>query len=503
MPIAFLKRLSRHIFGSPARAGKPGPVAKSMSVSSGEPRRRQRRRRKRPVAQSEQLIRPAQPDQAPSAQESAAWTQADHPVPEKAGSVRFHDLGLPDPLMRGIHECGFSYCTPIQAKVLARPDDSDLTGRAQTGTGKTAAFLILLFRRFLENPRSAHGGRPARPRALVIAPTRELTVQIVEEADMLGRYAGFRSLAVYGGMDMDKQERELTAEAPDLVAATPGRLLDFVRRGVIDLSAVEVFVVDEADRMLDMGFIPDVRRIVGKLPGRDNRRTLLFSATLTSEVRMLAGQWMKNAVVVEVEPENVAVQTVDQVVYAVASKEKFAVLYNILRKPEATKVLVFVNRRDRTRDLVEMLGACGLSTDMLSGDVEQKKRLKILDAFRDGRLGVLVATDVAGRGIHVDSISHVVNYDFPYEPEDYVHRIGRTGRAGQRGVAVSLACEDESFVIPEIEKYIGRSLPCSVPPEDLLQPAPEAAFRRRREQRPERGRSGYRPGAGRPRHPRR
>jgi ATP-dependent RNA helicase RhlB len=330
----------------------------------------------------------------------------------------------------------------------------------------------------------------------VIAPTRELVVQIVEEAAELGKHAGMRSVAVYGGADMERQARELAAGPLDLVAATPGRLLDFVSRRTLDLSDVEVFIVDEADRMLDMGFIPDVRRIIGRLPPRQSRRTMLFSATLTQDVRRLAASWMADPVVVEIEPEKVAVDTVEQIVYPVASREKFTVLWNLLRKPGHTRVLVFTNRRDRTRHLAYQLHSHGIRCEMISGEVQQNRRLNLLKDFREGRLPVLVATDVAGRGIHVDDVSHVINYDFPYDAEDYVHRIGRTGRAGQAGTAVSFACEDESFVIPEIEKYIGRSLPCRQPPDDLLAPPPIPAVSGRA---PESGRPARGPSRGSPR----
>jgi ATP-dependent RNA helicase RhlB len=401
-------------------------------------------------------------------------------VPLKEGETRFHDLDLPVELMHAIADLGFQYCTPIQAKVLPHVRGGrNVAGRAQTGTGKTAAFLIAIFARFLERP--IQGKRPSgTPRALVLAPTRELVMQIVKDAEAIGTYAGVRCLAVYGGADMEAQRRQLTGGVVDLLAATPGRLLDFQRRGVLKLGQVETLVIDEADRMLDMGFIPDVKRIVRTLPYGDKRRTLLFSATLTEDVRRLAAQWMPNPVSVEIEPEQVTVDTVDQLVYATPARLKFRLLYHLLQQDACKRVLVFTNRRDRTQRLTQRLLDLGVRCEQLSGAVAQNKRVKVLEDFRSGRVPVLIATDVAGRGIHVENVTHVINYDFPYEADDYVHRIGRTGRAGTTGQAISFACEDESFVIPEIEAYIGRELPCKQPDETLLVPTPPPKRREHR-----------------------
>ncbi|MBT7067881.1 MAG: DEAD/DEAH box helicase, partial [Verrucomicrobia bacterium] len=335
-------------------------------------------------------------------------------------------------------------------------------------TGKTAAFLLTIMADFLSNP--IEGEREGgTPRALVIAPTRELVIQIAKDATALGKYSGIRCVAVYGGMDYDKQRRELDGGV-DIIAATPGRLLDYVSKRVINLRSIEMLVIDEADRMLDMGFIPDVRRIIGQTPRKEQRRTMLFSATLTDDVKRLATQWMSDPVEVEIEPEQVTTDTVEQIVYSVTTRDKFPLLMNLLKDPAFKRVLIFGNRRDRTKRLCDRLRRERISADLLSGAVEQRRRLNILEDFREGRTRVLVATDVAGRGIHIDDISHVINYEFPYEPEDYVHRIGRTGRIGTEGVAISFACEDESFIIPDIEAYIGRTLPCRVPDESLLPP---------------------------------
>ena len=300
------------------------------------------------------------------------------------------------------------------------------------------------------------------PRALVIAPTRELVIQICKDAATLGKYCGLRSLAVYGGMDYDRQRREVSDAPVDLLVATPGRLLDFMRSRVIDLSKVDTLVIDEADRMLDMGFIPDVRSIINRLPPKDKRCTMLYSATLTDDVMRLASQWMEAPVRVETETEQVTTKTVKQIVYVVTANEKFTVLYNLIQQYPDSRILVFCNRRNTTEDVADSLSRRGIRCEMLSGDVNQNRRLRVLEDFREGKVRIVVATDVAGRGLHVDDIGFVVNFDFPYDPEDYVHRIGRTGRAGASGTAISFADEDESFIIPEIEKYISEELKCTV-----------------------------------------
>jgi ATP-dependent RNA helicase RhlB len=402
----------------------------------------------------------------------ASWSLEQFHVPEKPGEVRFHDLGLPDPIMHAIADLGFKYCTPIQAKVLIHAHaGQNISGRAQTGTGKTAAFIITIFSKFLQDPIQTE--RPAgSPRALVLAPTRELAIQIAKDAEDLGKYCHFNCLAIYGGLEVKRQQRRLDRAPVDLIVATPGRLLDFVKRGSIKLKDVEILVIDEADRMLDMGFIPEVKRIIRETPPKNHRRTMLFSATLTEDVLRLASQWMPDPVICEVEPEHVAVETVNQIVYIVTSRDKFKLLYNILKKRADDRTLIFCNRRDHTQALVNKLKKHGIACELLSGAVPQNKRLRILEDFRTGTVQVVVATDVAGRGLHVKDIGLVVNYEFPYEPEDYVHRIGRTGRAGVAGTSISFACEDESFIIPAIEQYIGNPLHCVMPEEGLLARVP-------------------------------
>ena len=409
------------------------------------------------------------------AAEHAAWDPASYVVPEEEGKKRFFEFDLPSEILHAVADLGFKYCSPIQAQSLEYAlAGKNVAGRAQTGTGKTAAFLIAVLTRYLRTPERRH--KPGAPRALILAPTRELVIQICKDAEALGKYCGdIRSLAVYGGMDYDRQRRELEDAPVDLLVATPGRLIDFVRSHIVDLRTVDTLVIDEADRMLDMGFIPDVRAIVNRLPDRDHRCTMLYSATLNETVMNLAAMWMRDPVRIEIEPEHTATETVKQIVYIARAEDKFTMLYNHLAKHPDARTLIFCNRKFTTERICDNLRRRGIDCDMLSGDVNQLKRLKILEAFRAGSIRTVVATDVAGRGIHVDDIAFVVNYDFPYEPEDYVHRIGRTGRAGHTGTAISFADEDESFIIPDIEKYINEPLKCTMPEEWMFAEIPAPA----------------------------
>lgn len=386
--------------------------------------------------------------------------------------MRFHDLDLPDPLMRAIAELGFQYCTPIQAEILPSTlAGRDAAGRAQTGTGKTAAFLITVITRMLRRPLSETPGKGA-PRVLVLGPTRELVMQIADEARELAKHTPLTITSVFGGMDYEKQRRQLTGRNTDIVVATPGRLLDFKRQGDIHLDHVETLIIDEADRMLDMGFIPDVRRIISATPHKNKRQTLLFSATLTPEVTRLASQWTTDPVTVEIEPAQVAVDTVEQLVYIVTRQEKYALLYNIITRKALDQVIVFCNRKDETRRLADLFTRYNIDCAVLSGDIRQNVRMRTLNDFKAGKIRVLVATDVAGRGIHIEGMDHVINYTLPRDPEDYVHRIGRTGRAGASGTSISFADEEDSFCIPAIEELIGHPLPCIQPEEDWLTPPP-------------------------------
>ena len=416
----------------------------------------------------------------------AAWSVDQFAVAPAEGKKRFHDFDLPAEVMHGIADLGFQYCTEIQALSLQNAlDGKNIAGKAQTGSGKTAAFLVAILTRYLRTPdlRSKKNGCP---RALVIAPTRELVIQICKDADAIGKYCDLRSLAVYGGMDYDRQKRELQESPIDLLVATPGRLLDFCNQHVIDLNKVDTLVIDEADRMLDMGFIPDVRRIMGRLPTKDKRATMLYSATLSDSVMELASQWMEEPVRAEVSSEHNATDTVRQIVYVIRAEDKFKVLYNHIALHPDARAIVFCNRKSTTEDVYESLKRRGVSCEMLSGDVNQNRRLKTLEDFRNGKVKIVIATDVAGRGIHVDDIEYVINFDFPYEPDDYVHRIGRTGRAGNTGIAISFADEDESFAIPEIEEYINEPLKCTLLQEDdpLLKPLEKLARGQRSELKP-------------------
>lgn len=413
-------------------------------------------------------VKPHSAEAAPEVQLPDNWDPAEFKVEPETGKTRFHDLNLPKEIMHAIYDLGFKYCTPIQSEIMFNTlAGKDATGRAQTGTGKTAAFLITIFASLLRNP--LQGKRATgTPRALILAPTRELVMQIASDAFALSKYTGLNITSVYGGMDYQKQRRMLHGRPIDVLVATPGRLIDFHNKHDVHLSKVEILVIDEADRMLDMGFIPDVRRIVRSTPPKEKRQTLFFSATLTPDVLRLASYWTNEAVQVEIEPEQVTVDTVEQKLYIVTSDEKFPLLYNVITKENLERVIVFANRRDETRDLFEKLQKYGISCSILSGDIDQRQRVRTLDDFKNGRIKVLVATDVAGRGIHIEGVSHVINYTLPEDPEDYVHRIGRTGRAGAKGISISFASEDDSFNIPAIEKFIGRELQGSYPDEGML-----------------------------------
>jgi ATP-dependent RNA helicase RhlB len=440
-----------------------------------EPAKRKRRPRKKGAGESGQKALQQAAASGPKSlpKDDGDWELSDFQVKEEKGRFRFHDLDLPEQVMHAVHDLGFEYCTPIQAAALpAVLDGQDVFGKAQTGTGKTAAFLLAILTRLYRD--SPPAGRPkGAPRALIIGPTRELVMQLDRDAQDLGKYLPVRTMAVFGGMDFDKQQRALKAAPVDILAATPGRLLDFQRRGVLDLSAVEILVIDEADRMLDMGFIPDVSKIIRSCAPKDRRNTMLFSATLTSQIQRLAGQWTRNPVVIEIDPDMVAVDTVDQVVYIITREQKFRLLYNLIEHKTLDRVLVFSNRRDWTRRISERLQNQGIDATHLSGDVNQDQRVKKLERFREGKVRVLVATDVAARGIHVEGISHVVNYDMPENPEDYVHRIGRTGRAGVKGISISFATEFDAWHLPAVEEFLGAKLPCVYPEDDLLAPLPK------------------------------
>lgn len=388
------------------------------------------------------------------------------PVEEHPGKIRFTDLELAPELLAGTQDMGFQYCTEIQGKCLPYAlAGNDLAAKAQTGTGKTAAFLVAAMTRLIRNPRPEQ--RAGTARVLVLAPTRELAIQIHKDAEVLGKYTSLNNLVIFGGMD-HKGQRDALREPIDILVGTPGRIIDYSQSGHLDLSETEILVIDEADRMLDMGFIPDVRRIVAKLPGTGKRQTMLFSATLEPEILRLVDRWLSNPVSVESEPEQIVTDLIEQKFFAVLDNQKLAMLLYILNTENPERVIIFGNRKDKNRSLVRNLYMYGIDAELLSGDIPQQKRLKILENFRAGTCKVLVATDVAARGIHVDGISHVINYDLPDQPDDYVHRIGRTGRAGAKGISISFVCEYGAYVMPGIEEYIERKVSTIQPENEML-----------------------------------
>ncbi len=370
--------------------------------------------------------------------------------------MEFRDLDLTHAVSQGIEYAGFTVCTPVQEAVIPRAlRGEDIAAQAQTGTGKTAAFLISLFSRMIRNPMSDLGNSP---QALVIAPTRELADQIYNEALRLGKYTGFRMLAVYGGIDYQKQMDTLQ-KGVDVLIGTPGRLIDYLKQHVYSLKKTRYLVIDEADRMFDMGFIDDLRYLLRKMQPFSKRQSMLFSATLSYRVMELAYEFMNLPEKISITPEKITVEQVEQVLYHIGKHEKIPLLLGILRKEQPRRTLIFVNTRRAADMVVERLSRNGWKALAITGDILQKKRLRILSEFKDGKLPVLVATDVASRGIHVEGVTHVVNFDLPQDVEDYVHRIGRTGRAGATGKAISLADEEYVFSLEDIEKYIGQKIP--------------------------------------------
>ena len=376
----------------------------------------------------------------------------------KVREIPFSSFDLPDVLRRGVAETGFTACTPIQAATLPLMlAGKDVAGQAQTGTGKTAAFLLATMNRLIMAP--AHPKRRLnQPRAIILAPTRELAIQIHKDAVSLGKYADLSVGVVYGGAGYESQ-RALFEVGLDILIGTPGRIIDYFKQNVFDLKAVQVVVLDEADRMFDLGFIKDIRYLLRQMPSPDKRLGLLFSATLSFRVIELAYEHMNNPQLVKIESGKVTADNVSQIVYHTASDEKVAALIGLLKHMDPTRTIVFVNTKRAADQVWGALEANGFETAVLSGDVPQTKRMALLARFQAGELPVLVATDVAARGLHIPAVSHVFNFDLPQDAEDYVHRIGRTARAGASGDAISFACEEYAFSLPDIEKYIGHKIP--------------------------------------------
>jgi len=380
--------------------------------------------------------------------------------------VEFTGLGLRPEVMQGVADAGFTHCTAIQALTLPRAlKGQDVAGQAQTGTGKTAAFLLVIFQRLLSRaetePQSKH------PRAFVVAPTRELALQIHRDAELLGGHTGLTLGLAYGGVDYDKQREALQAGV-DLLIGTPGRLIDYFKQHVYNLKHIQVVVLDEADRMFDLGFIKDIRYLLRRMPDVQERQTLMFSATLSYRVMELAYEHMNNPETLKVETDSVTVDSVHQSVYYPANQEKLPLLISLLRANPGSRSMVFTNTREGADRIGDALNANGQPAAVISGRVQQKKRQRLLRDFHEGRVSILVATDVAARGLHIPDVTHVYNFDLPQDAADYVHRIGRTARLGARGEAISFACEDFAFHLPEIEAYIGYQIPMeAVTPETL------------------------------------
>lgn len=390
--------------------------------------------------------------------------------------IRFDSLDLPPKLQAGIKAAGFEYCTPIQAQTLPRAlSGHDVAGQAQTGTGKTAAFLLATLHRLLVNA-DGKDEPQQQPRAIMLAPTRELAIQINEDAKVLGSGTNFKFQVVFGGTDYERQRTKLE-QGVDVLIGTPGRFIDYYKQGVFNLKHVEVVVLDEADRMFDLGFIKDIRYVLRRLPDPDKRLNLLFSATLSQKVLELAFEHMNDPDTVRIEPEKMTVDLVTQAVYFPSNREKIPLLIGLLRSMKATRTMIFVNTKRAAEKLERFLNFNDIHAQAISGDVPQNKRMRMLKSFQNGELPVLVATDVASRGLHVPDVSHVINFDVPQDAEDYVHRIGRTARAGASGDSITFACESYAMSLPDVEKFIGHSIPVqSLDPELLVKikipPAP-------------------------------
>lgn len=418
--------------------------------------------------------------------------QADH-----LSDIRFDSLPLHPGLIDAIAKRGFDRCTPIQAQTLPLAlEGRDLAGQAQTGTGKTAAFLLATMHRLLTNPRRGPDGQP---RAFMLAPTRELAVQIYEDALQLCGDTGLRMAVCFGGTGYESQRQAIQAGV-DILIGTPGRLIDYFKQDIYTLKHIEVVVLDEADRMFDLGFIADIRYLFRRMPPPNERRNYLFSATLSQRVLELAYEHMNDPQKVTIEPDQVTAERVRQSLIHVANEDKLKVLVGLLRHHDPLRTLIFINTKRGAEEVENALRANKFEAHTISGDVPQTKRLRLLEDFKDGTLPILVATDVAARGLHIPAVSHVINYDLPQDPEDYVHRIGRTARAGESGDAISLCCETWVYSLPDIERYIGMRLPTETFPSEWMPTdwvEPPRLPRRPRSGPPRRGGGGG-GGGGRP-----
>ena len=381
--------------------------------------------------------------------------------------TRFDSFPFSQAILDGVRDAGFEYCTPIQAQTLPIAlDGQDLAGQAQTGTGKTAAFLLAIFHLLDQEPAEL-SRRANQPRSLILAPTRELAVQIYNDACVLAGHTGLKVRVVYGGTGYDTQRKALE-DGVDILIGTPGRIIDYFKQHVFDLRAVQILVLDEADRMFDLGFIKDIRFLLRRCPEPQDRQGMLFSATLSYRVIELAYEHMNNPQKVVVEAEQITADRVRETAYMVANDEKISLLIGLMRRLENARVIVFINTKREADRVWGFLEGNGYPAAILSGDVPQKKRLSLLNRFSTGEVSVLVATDVAARGLHIGGVTHVINYDLPDDAEDYVHRIGRTARAGAEGDAISFVCETYAFSLPDIEKFIGHKITVDPVTAELL-----------------------------------
>ena len=375
--------------------------------------------------------------------------------------TRFNDFNLPSEVNAGLSKAGFEYCTPIQAQVLPISlKGRDVAGQAQTGTGKTAAFLVTLFTRLLKQPEKPEG----LPSAIIVAPTRELASQIYEEALILGYKTNFKISQIVGGIEYQKQA-QILAQGTDIVICTPGRIIDYFKQGIFKTTGIKILIIDEADRLLDLGFAPDMRFILKKLPPYEKRQSMLFSATLSQRVMELTYEYMNLPEFISVTPEEITVEGIQQTLFHVGNEEKLPLLLGLLEREPWNRVLIFANTKVSVQWITQKLRGNRLPAEGITGDLPQQKRFRLMKCFKEGSIKILVATDVASRGIHVEDISHVFNYDLPQEPENYIHRIGRTARAGKTGHAISFACEKYVFHLEPLEQLLGFSIPV-VWPED-------------------------------------
>jgi len=398
---------------------------------------------------------------------------------------KFSDFELEPIILDALNQAGYHYCTPIQEKSLPYAlKGQNITGQAQTGTGKTAAFLIACFQYLLthnsgenSNSEKSKSGK-TQPRAIMIAPTRELAIQIHKEAVHLSSGLNFRMALAYGGTGYEQQKQTIL-DGTDILIGTPGRVIDYFKQGVFDLKAIQVMVLDEADRMFDLGFIKDIRYLLRRMPDPEKRLNLMFSATLSHRVNELAYEHMNNPQQVIVESEMKTASGITESVFYPSQEEKIPLLLGILKQMNATRTLIFINTKRTAENIQAWLKGNDWDSEVLSGDVHQKKRVRILENFTAGKLSILIATDVAARGLHIPDVSHVINFDLPQDSEDYVHRIGRTARAGATGDAISFACEEYVFSLPDIEQYIGHKIPVqSISAELLVEPKPRVKIER-------------------------